>query len=522
MGHPPEEDLEHALSLLIDENSGDERKECLLYLHQRLEKLLNKPEKKVRKINITKEAFQNNVACRSGGIGFLQACGFELGGGEHLVLSEENEDKLHLMKARRFLRTRAVEEAGLTEDELNTPSPDKEIVTAPYADDDLLFKFEPAPAIFDVSMVSTPFDIVDFSASPKAKPREKPPVKPPVKPAEIKRHKSLSEEERIVLIDAEFFQFSNGILRPGGECHKETIAQAFCKVIHPKWKPWAHDASYDVSEHDAEEVMARWNAKYARVPMNPDGFYVGLHIYVAPPVEKPKPIVLHVADVAPIKKGIKKKKKKIIVESSSEEDDEYEEEEEEEEEEEVPSTSKRKPKKKKNPIVKGKQLESGSNHEGKPKRKVVKKKKSLDGSGEQIESGSDHEVAPVKKGIKKKKKKEITVESSSNEEDDGYEEEEEEETPSTSKLKPKKKKSPIIKGKQLDSGANHEGKPKKKPDKKKSFASESDEDQPTRRRVLKKKTGVGPAPDGERKLKKKVPGANDEIKPRKKKVQKDP
>ena len=124
-------DLEEAVALIFQHNFDADSRVCLFTLMKMLDNLLHKPgDAKVRTIRLHNAAFHDKVGCRKGAIEFLVACGFErrqcspaimsssTNGEEQLVLSPEKEEQSQLILARRLLMTRAIQDLGLTAEEL--------------------------------------------------------------------------------------------------------------------------------------------------------------------------------------------------------------------------------------------------------------------------------------------------------------------------------------------------------------------------------------------------------------------
>ena len=125
---PQRQALEDALTQLLEHNFDADSKVAILTLLKLLDNLLQHPsDPKVRSIRLGNAAFHQKVGSRPGGVAFLLACGFErqaaVAGGifeqpERLVLPEDDSWQSHWIAARRLLATKAVQELGMSADDL--------------------------------------------------------------------------------------------------------------------------------------------------------------------------------------------------------------------------------------------------------------------------------------------------------------------------------------------------------------------------------------------------------------------
>jgi hypothetical protein len=156
---PPKNDpLETAIQNLLNNNFDVDTKACIKTLLKIIDNVLQQPDNQdVRSIRMANPAFRDKVIDRKGGgkktglfqiyckclllarsthfssyqkVEVLIACGFRLTekpppllsqidtGVECLVLAQENEDIQHLVKARRLLVTKAIQDLGMSSDDL--------------------------------------------------------------------------------------------------------------------------------------------------------------------------------------------------------------------------------------------------------------------------------------------------------------------------------------------------------------------------------------------------------------------
>ena len=284
----PFEHVEVSLNLVFSTKDKVLMQECLVQLIERLDKVTNNPgKKKMRNINITKETFVDKIACVKGAVPFLKACGFgfENGDTDHLVLTEAREHKLHLLKARRLVKTRAMEDANMTEDELmglrpivaQAPIIEVPLYVAPVA------PLDPKDDPYYVEEVNFDDDDTDLLpsynivAAPKAKvKKEKPKKKSPPVPLDD------------ATIDGDFFQWSNHKLRPGGKCDIAEISVVFAQHHREKGKQTDPSNPYEITLHDAEMALWRWNSKYTKCELLDDQYFgFMLYVYKAAPFPPP-------------------------------------------------------------------------------------------------------------------------------------------------------------------------------------------------------------------------------------------
>ena len=230
---------------------------------------MSKPEHvKSRVINTGKEAWQRKVGQKIGGIAFYKACGFEQTDDGKLSLAEEKVDKLFFMKAKRLVRTRAVDDAGCTEAELNGDDDDKG-TSGKKSKSDI---HNAGSGLSTVNAISVDADF-DTLLSQERKKTSK---------------VVFTEEEteaRKAMIDADFFLFSNYRLRPGGECNIQEVAAIFRESFLYRWQNFTDDM-HQLSQREAASAFARWNTKYAKMPFK-DGCYMGIQLHENTPARLP-------------------------------------------------------------------------------------------------------------------------------------------------------------------------------------------------------------------------------------------
>lgn len=131
--------MDEALHVLFTKNFDADSKSCVLTLFKILDNIIHQPSNdKVRQIRLENFAFHNKVGSRHGGIQFLEACGFvrrteplpllSLVGSnspqeQQGQLVWESDDVLILHTAQRLLRTRAIQDLGVSPDEFPNVRP---------------------------------------------------------------------------------------------------------------------------------------------------------------------------------------------------------------------------------------------------------------------------------------------------------------------------------------------------------------------------------------------------------------
>ena len=148
--------LDQAVDTILNNNFDADTKVCLITLMKVLDNVIQKPlDSKVRSIRLHNAAFTKKVASRPGGVDFLQACGFVqeteapglLSKGTEprevfLVLKDDDNDdgmmdvdnnnngpskkeayKSHIIRARRLLMTRAIQDLQMKAEELPAYKP---------------------------------------------------------------------------------------------------------------------------------------------------------------------------------------------------------------------------------------------------------------------------------------------------------------------------------------------------------------------------------------------------------------
>lgn len=308
------ETLELALQRLIDYNTVEDSRMCVITLLKLLDKILLTPnEPKVRQIRVSNPNFRQKVGSLPGGMEYLLACGFEAGGiGDDERLLLVYEDTPHLIKARQYLRTRAIQDLSIPDKEL--PVLPVVLPTSPSfnetkSDSPVSPPLTPRTLLSNPSKQTSPKQ----STFPTTKPKNSsPPVKPksnfiqpnsddgmssppPLEPVPLPSHLSPrptppsasptrqkpATNARDVMLDKDFFEFSNAKLRPGGRVHRSDIVQAFLYGFCEKYKGIRHhnpDLYRIPSELDTELLLFRWNDQYAKAQVDADGFYNGFHL----------------------------------------------------------------------------------------------------------------------------------------------------------------------------------------------------------------------------------------------------
>ena len=141
---PSVQSLENAFELLLQNNFDVDSKGCVLTWMKILDNVLHQPNNdKVRSIRMQNPAFWQKVGSRKGGLQFLQACGFVPDdNNEFLVLPPKNENQSHLVTARSFLQTKAVQELQMNQNEIPTfrqPPPPPTLPSAAVASESSSF-----------------------------------------------------------------------------------------------------------------------------------------------------------------------------------------------------------------------------------------------------------------------------------------------------------------------------------------------------------------------------------------------
>ena len=174
--------LDQAVDTILNNNFDADTKVCFITLMKVLDNLIQKPmDRKVRSIRLQNPAFLKRVASRPGGVDFLQACGFEqqqqtptlLSKGNEprevfLVLKDDDDDndnmdvdsnnnnnnnaskkdayKSHIIRARRLLMTRAIQDLHMKAEELpayKPPPPPVATTRAPFTSPNDAAVFDP-------------------------------------------------------------------------------------------------------------------------------------------------------------------------------------------------------------------------------------------------------------------------------------------------------------------------------------------------------------------------------------------
>jgi hypothetical protein len=84
------------------------------------------------------------------------------------------------------------------------------------------------------------------------------------------------ESDRNVMLEREFAEFAESRLKPGGNCHRSEVVQAF-RRFNAKYRQ-ADNPDYPLADLEIEQLLRQWNDQNARVQRSSAGFYTGIQI----------------------------------------------------------------------------------------------------------------------------------------------------------------------------------------------------------------------------------------------------
>ena len=84
--------------------------------------------------------------------------------------------------------------------------------------------------------------------------------------------------DRDTMLEEEFNDFALQRLKPGGNCHRSEVVQAF-RRFHAKYRQ-ADNPDYPLNDLEIEQLLRQWNEKYGGAQRSSAGFYNGIQINV--------------------------------------------------------------------------------------------------------------------------------------------------------------------------------------------------------------------------------------------------
>ena len=90
------------------------------------------------------------------------------------------------------------------------------------------------------------------------------------------KRETRDENDRNAMLEREFAEFAEKRLKPGGNCHRTEVVQAF-RRFNAKYRQ-TDNPDYPLNDLEIEQLLRQWNDKNARAQRSSAGFYTGIQI----------------------------------------------------------------------------------------------------------------------------------------------------------------------------------------------------------------------------------------------------